>query len=204
MAHRRILTVGQRRVLFGLPVDAEECRRRYALDEDDLRRIRRRRKPGNRLGFALQLCALRFPGRLLKPGETIPEAMLQVIADQIDADWRDIAGYGLRENTRYEHSAALQRELGYRPFIGAARADMIRRLDAAALEITDARALAESFIAMLRAGKVIAPAPSTFEKLCSIAVITAERVVIKRLGAILAPRHFAALDRMLQVAPARD
>ena len=72
MAHRRILTAGQRRALFSLPDDEGECRRRYALDDDDLRRIGRRRKPGNRLGFALQLCALRFPGRLLKPGEEPP------------------------------------------------------------------------------------------------------------------------------------
>lgn len=76
MAHRRILTAGQRRALFDLPTDEGDCRRRYALGEDDLQRIRRRHKPENRLGFALQLCALRFPGRLLKPGEVIPEAML--------------------------------------------------------------------------------------------------------------------------------
>ena len=61
MAHRRILTAGQRRALFDLPDDEGECRRRYALDDDDLRRIRRRRKPGNRLGFAL-------PGRITRPG----------------------------------------------------------------------------------------------------------------------------------------
>ncbi|MFQ8433720.1 DUF4158 domain-containing protein [Amaricoccus sp. W119] len=58
MAHRRILTAGQRRALFGIPDDEGECRRRYALEDDDLWRIGRRRKPGNRLGFALQLCAL--------------------------------------------------------------------------------------------------------------------------------------------------
>jgi hypothetical protein len=52
--------------------------------------------------------------------------MLRVIADQVDADWRDIEGYGLRENTRYEHSAALQSELGYRSFLGAARTAMLR------------------------------------------------------------------------------
>lgn len=201
MAHRRILTAGQRRALFALPADEHACALHYTLSAEDLARIRRRRKPENRLGFALQLCALRYPGRLLQPGELIPEAMLRAIAGQIGEAWRGIEGYGLRENTRYEHSAALQAEFGYRPFIGAARTEMIRRLDTAALEITDARALAESFIATLRAEKVIAPAPSTFEKLCSSAVIEAERVVIGRLGAILAPRHLVALDRMLQVAP---
>ena len=197
MAHRRILTAGQRRALFSLPDDEGECRRRYALDDDDLRRIGRRRKPGNRLGFALQLCALRFPGRLLKPGEAIPEAMLRVIADQIDADWRDIAGYGLRENTRYEHSSALQQELGYRPFMGAARTELERWLAGAALMTCDGADLADAFMAALRDARVIAPSSSTFERLCAVALVEAERQVLRMLAGALGPHHVAALDDLL-------
>lgn len=197
MAHRRILTADQRRALFGLPDDEGECRRRYALDDDDLRRIGRRRKPENRLGFALQLCALRFPGRLLKPGEAIPEAMLRVIADQIDTDWRDIAGYGLRENTRYEHSAALQQELGYRPFMGAARAELERWLAGAALMTCDGADLADAFMTALRDARVIAPSPSTFERLCAAALVEAERQVSRILVGALGPHHVAALDDLL-------
>ncbi|MBD3703911.1 DUF4158 domain-containing protein, partial [Klebsiella pneumoniae] len=37
--------------------------------------IRQRRRPENRIGFALQLCALRYPGRAL-PGEMIPREVL--------------------------------------------------------------------------------------------------------------------------------
>ena len=201
MAHRRILTVGQRRALFDLPTDEGDCRRRYALGEDDLQRIRRRRKPENRLGFALQLCALRFPGRLLKPGEVIPEAMLRVIADQIDADLRDIEGYGLRENTRYEHSSALQQELGYRPFIGAARMEMERWLATAALIASGGADLAERFMDALRAQKIIAPSPSIFERLCAKALVEAERWVMRRVAGSLASHHVGALNGLLTLAP---
>ena len=45
----------------------------YILADDDLGHIRERRRTENRIGFALQLCALRYPGRLLSPGEVIPE-----------------------------------------------------------------------------------------------------------------------------------
>lgn len=201
MAHRRILTAGQRRALFGLPADNHACLRWYTLTEDDLFRIGRRRKAENRLGFALQICALRFPGRLLRPGEVIPEAMLRVIADQVDADWRDIEGYGLRENTRYEHSAALQSELGYRPFLGAARAAMLRWLEQAALTASGGADLAEAFMAALRAEKIIAPAPSTFERLCARAMVEAERFVLRRIGGVLAPHHAAALAGLLEIEP---
>ncbi|EKA4587826.1 DUF4158 domain-containing protein, partial [Salmonella enterica subsp. enterica serovar Kentucky] len=34
--------------------------------------IRLRRRAHNRFGFALQLCVLRYPGRVLAPGELIP------------------------------------------------------------------------------------------------------------------------------------
>ena len=39
----------------------------YTLAEDDLEHIGHRRRRHNRLGLALQLCALRYPGRLLSP-----------------------------------------------------------------------------------------------------------------------------------------
>jgi Domain of unknown function (DUF4158) len=32
--------------------------------------------------LALQLCAFRYPGRLLRPGEALPEAALGFIANQ--------------------------------------------------------------------------------------------------------------------------
>lgn len=63
MAHRTILTERQRSVLFDLPIDETAMLRHYILADDDLEIIRARRRPHNRFGFALQLCALRYPGR---------------------------------------------------------------------------------------------------------------------------------------------
>jgi len=72
MAHRTVLTERQRSALFDLPTDRTVMLRHYTLADDDLEIIRARRRPHNRFGFALQLCALRYPGRLLTPGEVIP------------------------------------------------------------------------------------------------------------------------------------
>jgi TnpA family transposase len=69
MARRRLLTPAQRLALLALPVDRVEAARHYTLGEVELATINRRRGGRNRLGFALQLCALRYPGRLLHPGE---------------------------------------------------------------------------------------------------------------------------------------
>src|SRR3954469_6458858 len=97
---RTILTERQRQLLFRLPDDAPTLLRHYVLSDEDLDRIRRRRGPRNRLGFALQLCALRYPGRLLQPSETIPEPMLAFVAAQLGLAGDDLLGYGAREATR--------------------------------------------------------------------------------------------------------
>jgi TnpA family transposase len=108
MARRTVLTGRQRDALLALPADEPTLLQHHVLNDVDLGHIRRRRRPQNRLGFALQLCAFRYPGRLLQPGEVIPEAMLAFIGAQIGLTGEALAGYGEREATRYQHSVALQ------------------------------------------------------------------------------------------------
>ena len=69
MSRRRVLTDAQITSLFTLPVAEADLIRHYTLDLRDMVVIASRRRPHNRLGFALQLCALRHPGRLIRPGE---------------------------------------------------------------------------------------------------------------------------------------
>ena len=57
--------------------------RHFTLAEDDLALVAKRKHPETKLGLALQLCALRYPGRLLRPGELIPAEPLAFIAEQV-------------------------------------------------------------------------------------------------------------------------
>lgn len=52
MAHRTILTGGQRSALFDLPTNKTALLRHYTLGDDDLEIIRDHRRPHNRLGSA--------------------------------------------------------------------------------------------------------------------------------------------------------
>jgi len=83
MPRRSVLTERQRSALFDLPTDETNMLRLYILADDDLEHINARRRPENRIGFALQLCALRYPGRLLSSDEIIPEKVLRFIAAQL-------------------------------------------------------------------------------------------------------------------------
>jgi TnpA family transposase len=83
MPRRVTLTDRQREALLRLPVDQGELLRHYTLSDEDLGHIRQRRRAHNRFGFALQLCVLRYPGRVLAPGELIPAQVSDFIAAQL-------------------------------------------------------------------------------------------------------------------------
>src|SRR3546814_1212509 len=85
--------------LLALPDDETTLVQHWTLSEDDLAIIVRRRRPHNRLGFAIQLCALRYPGRLLRPGEFIPDTPLAFVAEQLQIAPEVLADYATRGPT---------------------------------------------------------------------------------------------------------
>ena len=83
MPARVPMTRRQREALLALPATEEEVIRHHSLDADDLTAVAEARTPETRLGYALQLCALRYPGRHLQRGEVLPAVMLDHIAEQV-------------------------------------------------------------------------------------------------------------------------
>jgi len=78
-----ILTPSTRATIFGPPAEREEALRRYALAPEDAALARRHRRIHNRLGFAVQLALVRDLGRPLRPGEVLPDALVEVVAEQL-------------------------------------------------------------------------------------------------------------------------
>jgi TnpA family transposase len=65
MPRRSILSAAERDGLLVIPEARDELIRLYTFSDTDLAVIAQRRGPANRLGFAVQLCYLRFPGVML-------------------------------------------------------------------------------------------------------------------------------------------
>jgi TnpA family transposase len=124
MARRAILTAAQRAALLALPTERRDLARLWTLSEPELAFLARRRRDRNRLGVALQLCALRYPGRLLRPAEAVPPAAVAFVAEQLGVAAGALGGYAVRAPTKYEHSSILQRAFGFRPFEGIARREV--------------------------------------------------------------------------------
>jgi TnpA family transposase len=86
----------------------------FTLSETDLAQIPVNTTAHNRLGFALQLCALRFMGFVPDNLTDTPAAVVTYVANQLGVDPNGLAAYGARAHTRTDHLQTLQAYLGYR------------------------------------------------------------------------------------------
>ena len=99
-----------------LPADARQITEYYTFSPADLDLIAKRRGEPNRLGFAIQLGFLRYPGRVWVPDESMPPPMLRFIASQVGISIDRVAEYAARDETRREHLAELIATFGWRTF----------------------------------------------------------------------------------------
>lgn len=176
MPRRTVLTPAQRDALFALPTREPDLIRHWTLGETDLAAVRQRRRPGNRLGFALQLCALRYPGRLLRPGEVIPAEAFRFVADQLGTVDDGHTLYD-RANTRYEQLDDLRAAFGFQAFAPGHRREVWAWLLPVALATTSGAAVASALMDELRRRKVIAPGASVVERMVAAILVLAERHV---------------------------
>lgn len=197
MPRRSVLTAAQLAALCALPATAAEIARQYSLDERDLALIRRRRGAANRLGFALQLCYLRYPGQALGPDAAPPDAILAFVAHQVGvppASWDE---YARRDETRREHARELQATLGYRPFTVA---EYRRRRDALAelaLRTDKAPVIAQAFLEALRNDRILVPPARVIDRCCAEALARGARLFYRRLTGGVDRAQRERLDRLL-------
>jgi len=181
MPRRQILSDRQRAALFDLPTDKELLLRHYTLGDDDIEYIRSRRRPHNRFGFALQLCAFRYPGRLLSADEIIPTEITEYLAAQLGLKPTALMDYAHRLETRREHLTDLRAIYGYKMFSGGGARDLKRWLESEAETAGSNMDLAQRFIEECRRTHTILPGVSVIERLCADALVTAERRIETRI-----------------------
>lgn len=197
MAHRTVLTKRQAAALFALPTDRASLEDHYTLADDDVEHVKTRRRPRNQIGFALQLCALRYPGRLLKPGEVIPEAVSNYLAAQLGLKPDDLLLYAVRDVTRREHLGALRKIHGYKQFTGKRVKQMKSWLAQQAEAAESSVGLVRAFVEECRKRKIILPGVTTIERLCADALVAAERRIEDRVVARLESQMRRRLNDLL-------
>jgi len=101
----RVFTETERRRLGAFPSEISEpdLIRYFTLSVSNLEFVRQQRGDHNRLGFALQLCALRYLGFCPDDIATTPSAAIAFVSDQLQVAPEALHAYGARPQTRTGH-----------------------------------------------------------------------------------------------------
>jgi TnpA family transposase len=201
MPRRSILSATERESLMALPATQDDLIRHYSFTEADLSLIRQRRGDANRIGFAVQLSLLRYPGYALASNITVPDPVIQWIAGQIRSDAAAWAQYGARDQTRREHFQELRAYLSLSSFGLPDFRKLVHGLADLAMQTDKGLVLATQSLDLLRQQHIILPAIAVIERACAEAVTRANRRIYRALVEPLQPHHLRGLDNLLNVTP---
>jgi hypothetical protein len=201
MSRRTLLSAEQRTRLFGIPTDPAEMAKHYVLSAKDLALVRARRRLANRLGFAVQLCALRHPGSGLGSSEIPPAPMLAFVASQVGIDPELFGEYAHRAETRREHLLELQKLLHLRSFrLGDWRSCL--QIGANAAWATDrGEPIVSAMLAHLRAVNVVIPAAAVLERIGLAARVRTRKRIFEMLAGGLPDSVLKVLGDLLVFDP---
>ncbi|MBM7585655.1 TnpA family transposase [Bacillus pakistanensis] len=203
MARQELLTEAQRKEFYDVPeyVSDRDAIRYYTLSEEELNIIYKQRSATNRLGFAIQIAYLRFPGRPLASREKIPAHLVHRIANQLGIVPSVIQHYAQgRDETRREHLGRIRKELHFRSFTMREYRELSHWLLPTAMGTDKGYVLVEALVTEMRRRKIILPAIYAVEHLAWAVRERAQRRTFKQLVQGLSPKQEQQLDQLLHVS----
>ena len=155
MPRREILTTAERLQLLTFPEDVGELIRLLTFTKADLAFVRQHRGYHNRLGVAVLMSYLRYPGRVLGENEKPHELVLNLVAEQIEIPTTAWESYAGRDETRREHLLELFPLLGMEQFATKHYRALSTWLEPTALQTTKGMVLAQIAVEELRKRLVV-------------------------------------------------
>jgi len=199
MPRRSLLTPTERASLLSLPTTDDELIRYYTFSDPDLSVIRQHRGDYNRLGFAVQLCYLRYPGFAL-PADVEPSIpLLSIVSRQLGIDSKFWPQYSQRPQTRREHLVELQAWLGLTTLSLSDYRRLVHQLAKLAQQTDRGIILTETLVETLRQQLIIIPTLDVIERMCSEVLTLGTRQVYEAMGGSLAEHHRCSLDDLLMI-----
>ncbi|KXI77774.1 transposase [Bacillus cereus] len=194
---RELLTSEQRQAFMQIPEDEWILGTYFTFSKRDLEIVNKRRREENRLGFAVQLAVLRFPGWPYTHIKTIPDSVLQYISKQIGASPSSLSHYPQRENTLWDHLKEIRSEYDFVTFTLREYRMTFKHLHQLALENGDAIHLLHECIDFLRKNKIILPAITTLERMVWEARAMAEKKLFNTVSQSLTIEQKEKLEEII-------
>jgi hypothetical protein len=182
---------------FPTSISDEALRAFFLLSEADQHIIYQQRESHTRLGFALQLCALRYLGFAPDDLRTAPEEVVLYVARQLDVPPAALPMYGQRAKTRTTHFQQVQAYLGFRTATPLDLYALQTWLGERALEHDKPSLLLQLACDKLRREQIVRPGLTRLERLVATARQSAHTETFRRLTPLLTPARSIWLAALL-------
>jgi TnpA family transposase len=173
----------------------------FLLSETDHQAVNRQHDDHTRLGFALQLCTLRYLGFVPQDLGTAPSSAVGYVAEQLHVRPEVIEAYGSRIATRTTHLQQVQRHLGFRRATPLDVYALQTWLLARALEHDKPTLLLQLACDKLRREHIVRPGITRLERCVATARQQAHDETWRRLEPLLSTERHAFLDGLLTPEP---
>ena len=189
----------ERERLKGFPkqIPTEDLITYFTLSEPDIVEIQKLRGAHNKLGFAIQLCTLRYLGFSPDDLSITPSEIVSFLATQLDLALETISSYGKRTPTRIDHYNQAQEYLGFRKATQVDIDDLANWLIERALEHDKPSFLLQLSCEKLFYNKIVRIGISRLERLVATARQEAHIRTFQKIAPILTKDCRSFLDNFL-------
>jgi TnpA family transposase len=196
---RRFLKADNREALSNFPstIDEGDLLTHFLLTPDDLEQVRLNRTDMQRIGFAVLLCGLRYLGFFPNEMDSVPDNVVDYLAEQLGCASEDFSDYGNRAPTRREHQRVIMRYLGLRWCQDEETQLLFQWLSQRALENDRLSILLQQASKWLYKQRIIRPGITTLEELVLNSRERAHRLTYERIAQSLNTDLEKKLDHLL-------
>lgn len=171
----------------------------FTLTESDHRLLATLRGDDNRLGFALQLCTLRYLGFVPTDLSQVPSPVIKFLARQLPASPAILHAYGERSQTRTGHLQEIEAHLGFHKASAIEKNEIERWLRERALEHDRPLLLLQLLCEKLHAQKIVRPGLTLLERSVTTARQQAQTMTWELIAPLLSAEDRVRLDGLLVV-----
>lgn len=182
---------------FPEEIPSEDCFTFFLLSKDDCIEVDKQRSDSSRLGFALQICALRYMGFVPTDLKSIPPRVLRYVAEQLDISTDALLKYKAR--TRKEHLPVSRNYTGFRR---ATKLDVLgleKWLLERALEHDQPTVIFKQACDYLKQQQILRLGTDRLARLVSTARAQAQEVTYRVLQPLLNEERRTFLNALLEV-----
>jgi hypothetical protein len=183
-------------------IDDDTLRKYFTLTKSDLAEVDQCRGAVNKIGFAVQLCTLRWRGYFLADTRGVHAKVVEIISSQLGLLPLPVDSYPQNEKTRWDHLERIRHHLGFVRCDAPQRERLLNYLTASAQALTRTTALREAAHRWLKQEQIVRPGRTTLRDLIVSAREDSLQNVYTLLCKDLSPRQTTEIDALLIVPAA--